>query len=75
MTKHFCDRCGNETKKPQNARLPYEFVSDSSYEVKEYQLCEKCKKDLDKLENCIFPQIAKLKMSVYQNFMDYLGGC
>ena len=72
MTKHYCDRCGCETKNPKDCRIPYEVVSGSTYKNKDIQLCERCKIDLDKLENHIIPQIVKLRVSVYQNFMDYL---
>ncbi len=72
MIRHYCDRCGCETKNPQNVRIPYEFVNGSTFKNKECQLCERCKKDLEKLENHIITQLVKLRISVYQNFMDYI---
>lgn len=72
MTKHYCDRCGCETKNPKNVQMPYELINGSTFRTKEYQLCERCKEYFDKMENHIIPQIAKLRVSVYQNFMDYL---
>jgi hypothetical protein len=71
MTKHYCDRCVCETKTPNECRIPFEYISDYNIRCKDVQLCDRCKNDLRKIEKNVLPQIAKLRISIYENFMDY----
>ena len=48
MIKYYCDRCGVETKKLEDARIPN--TRDSlSFLVKTVSLCHDCKAEADSL--------------------------
>lgn len=72
MIKRYCDRCKKEVREIKKADVFVEKRDDTLLR-KEIELCSECSAELKRFENALIPCLIDLKISLYQNFMDFRG--
>lgn len=65
MTKFYCDRCGKESKKLYEIKIPTQKRKYNSFDTESYQVCVDCENEYDN----IIDKLIDIRFVLFNGFM------
>lgn len=65
MIKFYCDRCGKESEKLYEIKIPTQKREHNSFSTKPYQVCADCESEYDN----IIDKLTDIRFVLFNGFM------